>query len=221
MNVKLFIYIICILYSSNISASGFGSTGAFDFLIITLLLILGGFIFYLQSQVQKKRRETEELLEKLALKERAWTPDITKDYISKVFLLVQKSWVEKNADIAKDFMSESLYLNHKVQTDLMVSNHEKNNLERIKLKEIHTAEILDYQDPKRDIMLVLIKASMIDYVIDEITGKIKWGKKDEPEEISELWKFIRSRDRWVLDSIEQKVEMKFLHELYSKPEESP
>ncbi|HMZ60890.1 MAG TPA: hypothetical protein PL048_19090, partial [Leptospiraceae bacterium] len=85
----------------------------------------------------------------------------------------------------------------------------------------HTAEILDYQDAKRDIMLVLIKGSMIDYVIDEITGKIKWGKKDEPEEISELWKFIRSRDRWVLDSIEQKVEIKFLHELHSKPEESP
>ncbi|HMV81159.1 MAG TPA: Tim44-like domain-containing protein [Leptospiraceae bacterium] len=218
---KFFPIISLILFSSNLSAAGLGSTGAFDFLIIALLLILGGFIFYLQSQVQKKRRETEELLEKLALKERAWTPDITKDYISKVFHLVQKSWAEKNADVAKDFMSESLYLNHKVQTDLMVSNHEKNMLERIRLKEIHTAEILDYQDAKRDIMLVLIKGSMIDYVIDEITGKIKWGKKDEPEEISELWKFIRSRDRWVLDSIEQKVEIKFLHELHSKPEESP
>lgn len=221
MIAKFFPIICLILFSSNLSAAGLGSTGAFDFLIIALLLILGGFIFYLQSQVQKKRRETEELLEKLALKERAWTPDITKDYISKVFHLVQKSWAEKNADVAKDFMSESLYLNHKVQTDLMISNHEKNMLERIRLKEIHTAEILDYQDAKRDIMLVLIKGSMIDYVIDEITGKIKWGKKDEPEEISELWKFIRSRDRWVLDSIEQKVEMKFLHELHSKPEESP
>lgn len=221
MNPKKLVFFFFILSSSNISASGLGSTGAFDFLIIALLLILGGFIFYLQSQVQKKRRETEELLEKLALKERAWTPDITKDYISKVFHLVQKSWAEKNADVAKDFMSESLYLNHKVQTDLMISNHEKNILERIRLKEIHTAEILDYQDARRDTMLVLIHASMIDYVIDEITGKIKWGKKDEPEEIGELWKFIRSKDRWVLDSIEQKVEMKFLHELHSKPEESP
>ena len=59
--------------------------------------------------------------------------------------------------IAKDYISQSLFDKHKLQTDIMISNHEKNVLERINLEEARVVEVMDYLDDSKDQIWVYMK----------------------------------------------------------------
>ena len=48
---------------------------------------------------------------------------------------------------------------------------------------------------------------MIDSTIREATGEVISGDKNDAELFTELWKFVRAKHGWVLDEIDQDVEI--------------
>ena len=134
-----------------------------------------------------------------------------------VFNAVQRAWAERDQYIASDCMSESMFREHKTETDEMISRRERNVLENIVINEIVITKFSDTQSSSgydsglepassygssgRSVMEARISASMIDYVIDENTGSVIDGDANVPDRFTETWRFIKNENGWVLDEI--------------------
>ncbi|MGE5474977.1 MAG: Tim44 domain-containing protein [Ignavibacteriales bacterium] len=186
-------------------AGGGSSSGGGGILTLILLPFLLIYSAILTHQVSKKNKEAKELLERLSQYDSSWDINNIKHNIETAFFKIQEAWMERNQDMARDYLSDSLYEKHKMQTDTMIKNNEKNILRNISLKESKVVQVADYTDDSKDMMWVYIVGSMIDYTINDQTGKLISGEEDEQKAFSELWKFIRGPKGWVLDEIDQTV----------------
>jgi len=221
--VALILVTICFCFVpeevlARAGGGGGGKGGGFWGLILApFFIIYSAIVTYL---VVKKNKKCKSLLEQLATSDSSWDIDKIKAQVEIAFFKIQDAWMKRDQEIAKEYMSERLYTKHKVQTDQMLSEKRKNILERINLKEARIVEVADYEDDSKDRIWVYIKGSMIDYIIDETTGKVVSGDKSEAENFSELWKFVRSpQNKWVLDEIDQKVQISDLTDFNSFSEE--
>ena len=189
---------------------GIGAAISLPFVLIYLAI--------LHYKLGKKNREALDLLKKVSRIDPMWEKSHLKKRVEKTFFRVQEAWMERDQDKIRDCVSERLYRKHKLQTDIMMKNHEKNILSSIDLIEFFIVELLDFKDDNKDSFWVYIKGSMIDYTINEKTNNVIKGKKDEVETFTELWKFARSGSEWVLDEIDQKVQLKDLDRFSSMSE---
>lgn len=166
------------------------------------LLVHAAIVSYL---LNKKNKECRTLLEGLRSSEKYWDPGFIAMRVNEVFFKVQEAWTRNDQSIARDYVSDALYAKHKLQTDQMERDNRRNVLERINLIESRVVEVADYADDARDRLWVYIKGSMIDYMQDTQTKANVSGNTVIPEKFTELWKFIRANGQWVLDEIDQKV----------------
>jgi hypothetical protein len=152
--------------------------------------------------VTSKGHRSDELLEKVAARDRSWSPATLMPRVRQVFDTVQRAWMQRDQELARDCMSEALYLKHKKLTDEMIRDHERNILRQIKLDELRVVGIDDYEDDAQDSFCVYVSGSMIDYTIDDRTEYPIKGSVDDPESFYELWTFVRGPQGWVVDEIE-------------------
>ena len=187
------------------SGSGGGIlTTILAFILAPFLLIYGAIV---SVMLERKRNKAKRLLKQLELEDPLWNHRRMKARIEEIFLKVQKAWMERNQDLAKDCMSDRIYTKHKMQTDEMLANGRKNVLAKINLKEVMIISVADYDDDTKDSFSAHIKGSMIDYDVDDKTGNVLSGDKTKIESFKEIWHFIRKGNKWVLDEIDQDVTM--------------
>jgi len=189
-----------------------GGGGIVSLILLPFFLIYSAILTY---QVKKKSAETKELLKKISEFDSSWNFDNIKNNIETAFFKLQEAWMERNQDIAKDYLSQSLYEKHKTQTDNMIKAHEKNILRNISLLEHKMVQVSDYSDNSKDAFWVYIKGSMIDYTINDENGNKIAGKEDDESAFIELWKFIRSDNGWVVDEIDSNVAINDVKEFKS------
>ena len=187
-------------------AGGGGGHGKGSWLNLVMLPILLIYSAIITQQVRKKSRACNDLLVRLEKQDPAWDLDSIKHRIAQVFFKVQQAWMARDQNLARDCMSDAIFEKHKIQTDQMIAEHRKNILESINLIETDVVDVEDFSDNKKDRFWVYLKGSMIDYTIDDTTDRIVSGQQ-KPEEFTELWKFIRAGDNWILDEIDQKVSL--------------
>lgn len=184
---------------------GGGGGGIVGIILMPFIIIYSIILTWL---VARKNRQSKKLLRELARHDQSWDMNRIKQRIETIYFKVQEAWMERDQDLAKEFMSERLYRKHKMQTDLMIKQGEQNVLERINLKKVTIVEVADFKDDSNDRIWVQIEGSMIDYVIDDKTRKLISGDRGKIEEFEELWKFTKdANNEWVLDEIDQKVEI--------------
>jgi predicted lipid-binding transport protein (Tim44 family) len=157
-------------------------------------------------KVREKSEACKELLAKLQKLDPVWDLDAIRRRVSEVFFKVQEAWMERDQNLAKDCMSKAIFDKHKMQTDELIAQHRRNVLEDINLIETEIVDVEDFADNKRDRFWVYLNGSMRDFMADDRTRDIVSGK-DTPEKFTELWKFIRAGDTWVLDEIDQTVSL--------------
>lgn len=211
--IKSFIFILTVLILFTMphdvfarAGGGGGKGGGGAALIFLPYLIIYSII--LTFLVFKRSRQCKALLKKLAKSQMSWDMEFLQQRIEEVFFKVQEAWQSRDQVIAQDYMSERLFNKHKAQTDQMLKEHKKNILEKIELKESRIVEVADYKNDSRDRIWVYIRGSMIDYIIDDESGKVRSGDPKNPECFTELWKFVRGSKGWVLDQIDQEVTIK-------------
>jgi predicted lipid-binding transport protein (Tim44 family) len=191
--------------------------GILQIIFLPFILAYAAIVTYL---VNKKNKESKQLLEQIAKLDDSWVLTKIKARIEVSFFKIQEAWMERNQDIAKEYMSERLYTKHKTQTDQHLKDNTQNILKNINLKSARIVEVADFEDDSKDSIWAYIKGSMIDYSINTETKTVVSGDKHEAENFSELWKFIKNKkNEWVLDEIDQDVSILDLKSMKSFSED--
>lgn len=182
---------------------GHGKGSWLNLVMLPIFLIYSAIVTY---QVRKKSQACNDLLARLEKQDPAWDIDSIKHRVEQVFFKVQQAWMARDQNLAKDCMSNAIFEKHKLQTDQMIAQHRKNMLENINLTDRDIVDVEDFSDNKKDRFWVCLKGSMIDYTINDTNNGIVSGSRSG-DKFSELWKFIRSGESWILDEIDQKVSL--------------
>lgn len=177
-----------------------GGGGIVTLILLPFFLIYSGIVTWI---VARKNRQSRALLSRLEEMDKTWALATIKSRIEQAFFKLQHAWVERDHAAARGFMSDRLYRKHHMQTEQMRREGRKNVLEQINLESAKIVEVADFRDDTKDRIWVHIEGSTIDYTVDEKTGEVVAGNKDEKEHFQELWKMIRAGDSWVVDEIDQ------------------
>ncbi len=152
----------------------------------------------------RKNIKTKILVSRLKSNDSIWDPKFIKPRVGEIYFAVQKAWMERDQDLAKEYMSKRLYNKHKSQTDAMIKKHEKNILENIRLYGIKIIEVEDYLNDSNDNLWIEIMGAIKDYTIDD-RSEVEL-KSVADENFTELWRLVRHDDNWVLDEIDSEVD---------------
>jgi len=112
------------------------------------------------------------------------------DRAQAAFFALQKSWMDRNLEPARVYMSDGIYHRWKNQIDAMIAAHKKNILDNLVIGGVQIVKV--QSDPNFDSITVRIDASAADYEVDETSAnKVVFGSRsDQP--FTEYWTFTRS-----------------------------
>jgi hypothetical protein len=207
VTLALFLWLVIVDTAWARAGGGGGGSGRGGWLSIIALPFFIVYSAILTHQVRKKSRACKELLARLEKLDPAWDPDAIRHRVNEVFFKVQQAWMERNQNLAKDCMSDALFQKHKLQTDHLIEEHRKNMLENINLTQVDIVDVEDFLDNKKDRFWAHLEGSMIDYTIDDTNNRLVSGNYKKAEGFTELWKFVRAGNTWVLDEIDQSVSL--------------
>jgi predicted lipid-binding transport protein (Tim44 family) len=88
-------------------------------------------------------------------------------------------------------------------SEKLKSERKVNKLENIAVRSVDMVEA--WQESGRDYITVRFYANLLDYTVDEATGKVLSGSKTEPVKFEEYWTFTRlvGNNPWQLSAIQQ------------------
>jgi hypothetical protein len=112
------------------------------------------------------------------------------DRAQAAFFALQKSWMDRNLEPARVYMSDGIYHRWKTQIHAMIAAHKKNILDNLVIGGVTIVKA--QTDPNFDSITVRIDASAADYEVDDTTAnKVIYGsRQDQP--FTEYWTFTRS-----------------------------
>lgn len=163
-------------------------------------------------------RKARILLKILENKGYKWNYKEIDRRIEVVFFKIQEAWTNNDINIAKEYVSDKVYDLYNSKLQWMKVNNKRNILDKIKLLEAKPVGVVSFADKKDDFMWFYIKASLIDYTINEISGQLIEGKTYRTR-FDEYWKFKWNEHEWVLDEILQTGEIDGKGYFYSSVEE--
>lgn len=142
------------------------------------------------SPMAQMRSTLNEDLAALQAKDPDFNEQRFLDRAQAAFFALQKSWMERNLEPARVYMSDGIYHRWKNQIDAMIAAHKKNILDNLVIGGVQIVKV--QSDPNFDSITVRIDASAADYEVDESSNnKVIFGsQKDQP--FTEYWTFTRS-----------------------------
>ena len=112
------------------------------------------------------------------------------DRAQAAFFALQKSWMDRNLEPARVYMSDGIYHRWKTQIDAMIAAHKRNVLDNLVIGGVQIVKA--QTDPNFDSITVRIDASAADYEVDDTTAnKVIYGSRQN-QNFTEYWTFIRS-----------------------------
>jgi hypothetical protein len=169
-------------------------------ILLPFFLIYSGILKFFTSQ---RKRSATNLINKLETTDGIWNERSMSARAEEVFLSVQKAWMERNMDMAKEFVSQRLY----TQTDDMITRGVKNYLSDIQLEPVTIFSVSDYKDNSKDSFSAKISGRMLDYELNESTNIVTKGDRNGPRYFEDIWTFIRNENTWIADEVVNNVSL--------------
>jgi len=207
--ILLSIFLInCVGVFARAGGSSSGKLGLWGVILFIILLpfilIYTGVLKFFTSQ---RKRSATNLINKLETTDSVWNERSMAARAEEVFLTVQKAWMERNMDLAKDHVSERLYMKYKFQTDDMTTRGVKNFLSDIQLEPVTIFSVSDYKDNSKDSFSAKMSGRMLDYELNESTNIVTKGDMKAPHYFEDIWVFIRRGNTWIADEVDNSVSL--------------
>ena len=125
---------------------------------------------------------------------RAIDPDFSREefltWAKDVFVKLQYAWSDRDLDILRCFETPQLFEHHSGQIQRYIKNRQVNKLEKVS---INWAKLFEFkQDGSREVLSALLNTKMIDYIVNEQTGKIIKGSDTSFEVNTYKLTFVRT-----------------------------
>jgi predicted lipid-binding transport protein (Tim44 family) len=133
----------------------------------------------------------------------AVAPTLDKDQASDLFFRVQGAWTRRDLVPVLSILGPELEraLNDDLQD--LLRKGELNRLENISVRSVET--LSSWSEGSTHFATVRFVANLLDYTVDEKTGRVVAGSDTEPVKFQEDWTFSRSPSdaNWRVSAIEQ------------------
>jgi predicted lipid-binding transport protein (Tim44 family) len=131
-------------------------------------------------------------------------PEKFKEIAQDVFFKIQAAWMRRDTSLVAGLIGQQLKTEYETQFAEMKQKGLINRLENIAVRSI---EIVDAGMEGQEVYIkILFTANLLDYTVEESTGKVVKGDNTEPVKFEEYWTFARpvSSTSWKLEGIQVK-----------------
>jgi predicted lipid-binding transport protein (Tim44 family) len=126
-----------------------------------------------------------------------------KEWCSDTFFRIQAAWMHRDLDRLRPALAEEMLQVFRTQLEALRTKRQINTLENIAIRSIELTEA--WQEQGQDYITVRYLANLLDYTVDEATGKVVEGSDREPVKFEEYWTWVRpvGPNPWRLSAIQQ------------------
>jgi predicted lipid-binding transport protein (Tim44 family) len=132
----------------------------------------------------------------------AFDPEAFKEFAQDVFFKVQAAWARRDIAVMQQYVGKDLLSEYEGHFDDLRQRGEINRLENIAVRKV---EIVDSGEmDNEEFVIVRFTANLLDYTVEESTGKVVKGDPAEPVKFDEKWAFARPKgsSQWKLEGIQ-------------------
>ena len=126
-----------------------------------------------------------------------------KEWCNDTFFRVQAAWMHRDLEKMRPLLTEEMQEEFRKQIYELRAKRQSNKLENIAVRSVDLTEA--WQEQGRDYTTVRFLASLLDYTVDEASGKVVSGSDSEPVKFEEYWTWVRpvGPNPWKLSAINQ------------------
>jgi predicted lipid-binding transport protein (Tim44 family) len=119
------------------------------------------------------------------------------------FFRIQAAWMRGDLEKLRPLLTEEMAEAFGKHIDLARSRRQINKLENITVRSVEPTEA--WQEQGQDYVTVRLLANLLDYTVDETTGRVVDGSDSVPVKFEEYWTWVRpvGRNDWRLSAINQ------------------
>jgi predicted lipid-binding transport protein (Tim44 family) len=126
-----------------------------------------------------------------------------REWASDAFFRIQAAWMHRDLETLRPLLTEEMQEVFRTRIEELKAKRRINRLENITVRSIELTEA--WQEQGLDYITVRFLANLLDYDVDEATGKIVSGSDTEPVKFEEYWTWVRpvGPNPWRLTAINQ------------------
>ncbi|HBA52896.1 MAG: Tim44 domain-containing protein [Syntrophorhabdus aromaticivorans] len=223
------------LFGGHAGAGGWGSGAGFGFGDFILILIILTIVYFVIKHFRARRtlgigntgmtygsspyREVEvypsspttssrgdiivEGLRHIGEMDPGFSETVFKELAEDDFFKIQGAWTRRDLSPIKHLLTPQALNTFQEDASKLIADKQFNRLENIAVRQV---EIVDaVQDQGEEYITVKFLASLLDYTVDEVTGKTVSGSSSDPVKFLEYWTFTRKvgEKDWRLAGITQ------------------
>ncbi len=126
-----------------------------------------------------------------------------KEWCNDTFFRIQAGWMRRDMEKLRPVLTEEMQEVFRKQIEDLRAKGHINKLENIAVRSIELTEA--WQEQGQDYITVRFLANLLDYTVDEASGKIVSGSDSDPVKFEEFWTWVRpvGPNPWRLSAINQ------------------
>lgn len=156
-----------------------------------------------QQNPSSLQDELEVGLDHIRRMDPSFDPSRFNDAAMDSFFKIQGAWMNRDLAPVSGLLSEEMAQVFQADLDQLLRDKQVNKLENIAVRKVEIVEAS--QELGHDYITVSIYANLLDFTIDEMTGAVLSGSKEDPVKFQEYWTFTRpvGNNPWRLTAIQQ------------------
>lgn len=156
-----------------------------------------------QDRAYGPETELERGLEQIRQFDPNFREDAFKELAQDLFFRIQAGWMNRSLDGVSDLLTSEMAAFFRQEFDRLKKQGRINRLENIAVRKVEITEA--WQEQGKDYVTVLFTANLLDYTVDERTGEVMEGDRNNPVKFREFWTFCRDvgTSGWRLSAINQ------------------
>lgn len=147
--------------------------------------------------------DLEQGIAAIRVMDAAFDPARFTETATDLFLRVQAAWGARDLSLVRAQLTEEMATTFETDLNRLRTLHRVNRLERVSVQSAELTEA--WQEYGRDFATVRVRATALDYTLDETTGAVVEGSQTAPTSFEEYWTFARpvGPSPWRLSAIQQ------------------
>jgi hypothetical protein len=144
-------------------------------------------------------------LDGLAQIDRKWSTESLRRRVRDVFFAVQRSWIERDPEIGRPYMTDQLMDRQKLRIEGLIAQHRVHQFENPLIEDLDFVSF-DEGDPNtidEPRVTTALDISLVETILNADTGQLVAGRPNYKIQNSEYWTFVFRDGKWLLDEVEQ------------------